>query len=164
LDNIAFVLTRFCQSRHYLLSLVSALSINAEVLPKVVIVVDETIASSEDVFAVRARTNEATVFLSGKDIYAYLEGLKERNQTNNIHSVNFAALATEGPATSAPSVTATTATKIEAKIEDAHQLAIGVRKDVDFSSWYTNVGPLLDAFVRSNPDGWQNFRSSSNQI
>jgi prolyl-tRNA synthetase len=125
---------------------VSALSLTAEVLPKIVIVVDEAVASSDEVFAVRAKTNEATVFLAGKDIYAYLQSLQATltaNQTKNLHVINFATLATESAASSGPTAKAAAPTKKEeARIEDAHQLAIGVKKEVDFSSWYTNV----DAF------------------
>jgi prolyl-tRNA synthetase len=128
-------------------SAVSALSMTAEVLPKIVIVVDEAIASSDEAFAVRARTNEATVFLAGKDIYAYLQSLQAgstSDQTKNIHVINFAALAAESAASSGATEKAAAPTKkVEARIEDAHQLAIGVKKEVDFSSWYTNVGPFF---------------------
>jgi prolyl-tRNA synthetase len=36
--------------------------------------------------------------------------------------------------------------KEDAKIEGAIQIAIGVKKEVDFASWYTNVR-LLDPFL-----------------
>lgn len=116
----------------------------AEVLPKIVVVVDEAVASSNDVFAVRAKTNEATVFLSGKDIYIYLQSLQEGSSSDpakNLHTVNFATLAAESATSSGPIAKAAAPTKkTEARIEDAHQLAIGVKKEVDFPSWYTNVG------------------------
>ena len=128
-------------------STVSALSMTTEVLPKIVIVVDEAVASSDEVFAVRARSNEATVFLAGKDIYAYLQSLQAGSasgQATNIHVVNFATLAAESAASSGPiAKTAAPTKKEDARIEDAHQLAIGVKKEVDFSSWYTNVGALF---------------------
>ncbi|KAG8817203.1 hypothetical protein FRC19_011494, partial [Serendipita sp. 401] len=56
-------------------------------------------------------------------------------------AVDFEALAGEGSADAGlPIAKAAAPTKkVEAKIEGAHQLAIGVDKEVDFSSWYTSV-------------------------
>ncbi|KAJ7021859.1 hypothetical protein C8F04DRAFT_1213710 [Mycena alexandri] len=91
----------------------SPLALNATVFPKVVTVVDASIASSTSVFAVHALSSSATVFLSGKDIVAYLRHLE-----------------TSDPAAKE---------KEDANIEGAVQIAIGVKKEVDFPGWYTNV-------------------------
>lgn len=120
----------------------SALSLNAELLPKVVVVVDDALASSDNVFAVRAASNEATVFMTGKDIYGYLSSLQtdaSNDQAKVLHTFDFANAA-ETAASSTPIAKAAAPTKkTDARIEDAHQLAIGVKKEVDFSTWYTNV-------------------------
>ncbi|KAG8842983.1 hypothetical protein FRC20_004111 [Serendipita sp. 405] len=124
-------------------SAVSALSINAELLPKVIIAIDQTIADSTDVYAVKAGTSEGTVFLVGEDVRKYLESLVPKDSATSaaIHVVDFEALAGEGSADAGlPIAKAAAPTKkVEAKIEGAHQLAIGVDKEVDFSSWYTSV-------------------------
>lgn len=122
---------------------VSPLSLDAELFPKVVTVLDSNIASSSSIFAVRPRTNEATIFLIGSDIHAYLQSIDAESK---LHVVDFASLASEVVgASGAPGTTAKATAptkKIEARIEDAHQLAIGVKKEVDFATWYTNVGNL----------------------
>jgi prolyl-tRNA synthetase len=38
--------------------------------------------------------------------------------------------------------------KGDAKIEGAVQVAIGVKKEVDFAAWYTNVSPTIDVVMR----------------
>ncbi|KAG8764668.1 hypothetical protein FRC15_007483 [Serendipita sp. 397] len=124
-------------------SAVSALSINAELLPKVIIAIDQTIADSTDVYAIKAGTSDGTVFLAGEDVRKYLESLVPKDSATSaaIHVVDFEALAGEGSADAGlPIAKAAAPTKkVEAKIEGAHQLAIGVDKEVDFSSWYTSV-------------------------
>lgn len=120
----------------------SALTLTTELFPKVVVVLDATVASSSDVYAVRAKTNGATVFLTGQDIHSYLQSLDP--ESKSLHVVNFASLASEAGASGSKPVAKANAPakKTEAKIEDAHQLAIGVRKEVDFPTWYTNVSML----------------------
>ncbi|KAG8832795.1 hypothetical protein FRC17_000618 [Serendipita sp. 399] len=128
-------------------SAVSALSINSDLLSKVVIVIDQTIASSTDIYAVKAgNTSEGTVFLTGQDVPKYLQSLApENSSTDNIHVVDFTALAAEpGSSTTAESgfpiaKAAAPNKKADAKIEGAHQLAIGVDKEIDFPTWYTSV-------------------------
>lgn len=114
---------------------VSPLSISADVFPKVIIVLDSAIFSSSEVFAVRASASEATIFLHGTDISKYLSTLETAD--TKVQVVDFAALKAE-PVGAAPAKS-TPSKKQEAKIEDAHQLAIGVKKEVDFATWYTNV-------------------------
>ena len=115
---------------------VSPLSISAGIFSKVTTVLDSAISSSSDVFAVRASASEATVFLHGTDISNYLSSLETPD--TKVQVVDFAALKAE-PLGAAPAKASTSNKKQEAKIEDAHQLAIGVRKEVDFAAWYTNV-------------------------
>ena len=114
---------------------VSPLSIGEDVFPKVITVLDSVISSSEEVFAVRAVASDATIFLHGTDISKYLSTLETAD--TKVQVVDFAALKAE-PVGAAPAKS-TPNKKQEAKIEDAHQLAIGVKKEVDFATWYTNV-------------------------
>ena len=114
---------------------VSPLSISADIFPKVITVLDSAISASEQVFAVRASTSEATIFLHGTDISKYLSSLESSD--TKLQIVDFAALKAE-PVGAAPTKS-TPNKKQEAKIEDAHQLAIGAKKEVDFATWYTNV-------------------------
>jgi len=98
-------------------------------------VLDSAISSSSEIFAVRASASEATVFLYGTDISKYLSALETAD--TKVQVVDFAALKADlvgaAPAKSTPDK------KQDAKIGDAHQLAIGVKKEVDFATWYTTV-------------------------
>lgn len=107
---------------------------------RVQVVLDSSIATSSTPLALHASAADATVFLSGADVVSYLTSLETDHA--KIHTVDFAALAAEahasaagvGPATKAP------AKKPEdAKIEGAVQIAVGVKKELDFPGWYTNV-------------------------
>ena len=121
---------------------VSPLAISPDVFPKVITVLDSAISSSSEVFAVRASASDATVFLHGTDLSKYLSTLETVDA--KVQVVDFAALKTE-PVGAAPAKS-TPNKKQEAKIEDAHQLSIGVKKEVDFATWYTNV---RQAFART---------------
>ena len=83
-------------------------------------------------FAVRAHATNATVFLTGREIFAYLKRL-ETTETS-LHVLDLEALKTE-PVAPAPAKKE----KEDAKIEGAVQIAIGVKKEVDFATWYTSV-------------------------
>ncbi|PVF93478.1 putative proline-tRNA ligase, partial [Serendipita vermifera] len=132
-------------------SALSPLALDADVFPKVVTVLDATIANSSEVFAFRPKTNAATIFLTGKDVLTYLESLDTSSADSKsklLHVVDFASLAAESAAGTSSNVNTSDAPiakaaapnkKTEARIEDAHQLAIGVKKEVDFATWYTNV-------------------------
>lgn len=59
-----------------------------------------------------------------------------------VQEIDFASLATGV----VPQASTTRAKeKEDAKIEGAVQIAIGVKKDVDFPSWYTNVRLIFQA-------------------
>ncbi|KAJ7600519.1 hypothetical protein C8J56DRAFT_999732 [Mycena floridula] len=111
----------------------SPLALNATTFPKVVTVLDSSIASSSAVFALHALSSDTTIFLSGTDIVAYLKHLETDNV--KIQEIDFQALSSAAPATAIPAAKE----KEDAKIEGAVQIAIGVKKEVDFPTWYTNV-------------------------
>jgi prolyl-tRNA synthetase len=117
---------------------VSILSLTSETFPKVVTVVDASIASSSSTFAIHALSSSATVFLSGQDIVSYLGKLETDDV--KVQEIDFTSLKSEVAAT--PSKPAAKEKEV-AKIEGAVQIAIGVKKEVDFSAWYQNVGILL---------------------
>ncbi|KAJ7814645.1 hypothetical protein B0H13DRAFT_2139914 [Mycena leptocephala] len=114
----------------------SPLALNEAIFPKVVTVVDSSIASSSSLFAVHALSSSATVFLSGKDIVAYLRHLE--TDSVKIQELDLANLA-GSTATPVASSKPAAKEKDDGKIEGAVQIAIGVKKEVDFPSWYTNV-------------------------
>ena len=117
--------------------IVSPLALNEKTFPKVLTVIDSSIASSSSVFAVHALSSSSTVFLSGTDIVSYLQRLETEDV--KVQHLDFQNLAV------APTPAATSASKQpakekeDAKIEGAVQIAIGVKKEVDFAAWYTNV-------------------------
>ena len=121
----------------------SPFALNPTSFGKVVTVVDESLVNLTTSFAVHANASDATVFVSGKDIVTYLTSL-ENNETK-VQLIDFVALkegsGTPAPAQATPSKTAALDKdkKEDAKIEGAVQIAIGVKKEVDFAGWYTNV-------------------------
>jgi prolyl-tRNA synthetase len=129
---------------------VSPLALTSSNFPKVVTVLDSTIATSDSLFAVRAHSSSKSAFLSGPDIVAYLRSL-ESDETK-IQEIDFAFLASAAPAApsasggggtpAAAAVNAAVAAPADARIEGAPQIAIGVKKEVDFPTWYTNVSLL----------------------
>lgn len=119
----------------------SPLSLTESTFSKVVTVVDPSIASSSAVFAIHANSSSETIFLSGKDIESYLKKL-ETPETK------LQELGTAVTATAAPAVAPAAAPKEDAKIEGAVQIAIGVKKEVDFATWYTNVRVYSFFFCR----------------
>lgn len=117
--------------------IVSPLALNKDTFSKVVTVIDASIASSSATFAIHACSSRSTLFLSGNDIVRYLKSLETEDV--KIGEVDFAALKTDESA-SKPVVNE----KEEAKIEGSVQIAIGVKKEADFSAWYQNVSATLD--------------------
>ncbi|KAL0958476.1 hypothetical protein HGRIS_000615 [Hohenbuehelia grisea] len=117
----------------------SPLALTETSFPKVLTVLDASIATSSSTFALRASSSSATIFLSGKDIDAYLRKLQ--TDAVKVQEIDFTTLAAFAPAASATAPTGPAApTQVEdAKIEGAVQIAIGVKKEVDFATWYTNV-------------------------
>jgi len=99
-------------------------------------VIDPSIAESTSTFALHAGSSSSTVFVSGKDIVNHLKSLETE-------STKLQELAAPGAAAPAPAAKAPAKEKEDAKIEGAVQIAIGVKKEVDFASWYTNVRRTL---------------------
>ncbi len=123
--------------------LVSPLALNAERFPRVTTVVDASLSTEKVPLAVRASSSSETVFLSGPDILAYLRNLETAEV--KVHEIDFVALKSElvdGIVTQAKPAEKKEKKmeREDAKIEGAVQIAIGVRKEVDFAAWYTNVG------------------------
>jgi prolyl-tRNA synthetase len=131
---------------------VSPFALTASNFPKVVTVLDSTIATSSSLFAVHAHSSSKSAFLSGSDIVAYLRSL-ESDETK-IQEIDFASLASAAPAAvpssagggtpAAAAVNAAVAAPADARIDGAPQIAIGVKKEVDFPTWYTNVSFILN--------------------
>ncbi|KAF8500222.1 hypothetical protein F5888DRAFT_1610243 [Russula emetica] len=120
----------------------SPLALNAERFPRVTTVVDASLATEKVPLAVRASSSSETVFLSGPDITAYLRNLETAEV--KVHEIDFVALKSElvdGIVTQSKPAEKKEkkAEKEDAKIEGAVQIAIGVKKEVDFAAWYTNV-------------------------
>lgn len=130
--------------------LVSPLVLNAETFPRVTTVVDASLANVQAPLAVRASSSSETIFLSGPDILAYLRNLETAEA--KVHEIDFVALkselvdgiATQGKPTEKKEKKAE---KEDAKIEGAVQIAIGVKKEIDFAAWYTNVGKKFTVSV-----------------
>lgn len=120
--------------------LVSPLALNKDTFSKVVTVIDASIASSSATFAIHACSSSSTLFLSGKDIVTYLKSLESEDV--KIEEVDFAALKTDG---SVPKPVVKE--KEVAKIEGAVQIAIGVKKEADFSAWYQSVSATGSEWV-----------------
>lgn len=68
---------------------------------------------------------------------AYLRHLE--TDAVKIQELDFASLAGSAAATPAASSKPAAKEKDDGKIEGAVQIAIGVKKEVDFPGWYTNV-------------------------
>jgi prolyl-tRNA synthetase len=133
--------------------------LNKETFPKVLTVIDTSIASSSSIFAVHALSSSETVFLSGADIVSYLTSLQSGDV--KVQEIDFETLKTEGGAPTQSSKQ--TKEKESAKIEGAAQIAVGVKKEVDFAAWYTNVCSQCWQISRCNTN-ISNSRSSSKPI
>lgn len=122
--------------------LVTPLALNEQIFPKVTVALDSTIQAATTPLAVRALSTSSTIFLSGQDIFSYLKKLETANAT--IKEVDFEALKSEMAQAPPPAPAAATskAAAPSGKIEGAVQIAIGIRKDVDFAGWYTNVSQI----------------------
>jgi prolyl-tRNA synthetase len=119
-------------------SSVSPLALNKATFPKVVTVLDASIASSSSTFGLHANSSSSTLFLEGSAIQTYLRSLE--TEEHKIQELDFSALKTDTPGSAAkPAIKGAAKEKEDAKIEGAVQLAIGVKKEGDFASWYTNV-------------------------
>lgn len=121
---------------------VSALAISSETFPRVLTVLDSAISTSDAYFAVRAvGSTDSTLFLKGTQLAAYYNSLPDAG--TKLHVIDFVALKAESATAPAPAAKVAAPPKEEkkedAKIEGALQIAVGVKKEVDFSAWYTNV-------------------------
>ncbi|KAF8801088.1 prolyl-tRNA synthetase [Phlegmacium glaucopus] len=114
----------------------SPLSLTETIFSKVVTVLDSSIASSSSTFAIHANSSSKTLFLTGKDIESYLKNLETAEV--KVQEIDFQSLAT-APAAAVQTSKAPAKEKEDARIEGAVQIAIGVKKEVDFAAWYTNV-------------------------
>ncbi|KAI9069889.1 prolyl-tRNA synthetase [Trametes sanguinea] len=132
----------------------SPLALNSQTYPKVTTVIDTAIASSSSTFAVRGLSSESTLFLSGKDLYAYVKQLATEGAPT-LHELDIANLQTaaDEAATATRSGAPVKKEKEDAKIEGAVQIAIGVKKEVDFPTWYTNVLIKADMLEYYNVSG-----------
>lgn len=103
---------------------------------------DSSLATSDTLFAVHASSSERTIFLKGSEISSYVLSLQTAE--SKVQEIDFAALKAENPQGGQPAVSSakpTPAAPSDAKIEGAAQIAIGIKKEVDFAAWYTNVRP-----------------------
>ena len=127
---------------------VSHFALTPNTFSKVVTVVDTALANASKPLAVHAGSASSTTFLTGSDITSYLHSLE--TDDTKLHIVDFAelkaststgAVGASAAATGTPSKTAQLdkEKKQDAKIEGAVKIAIGVKKEVDFPEWYTNV-------------------------
>ena len=123
----------------------SPLALTSSTFSRVITILDSSLATHTSPFAIHAQSSSHTLFLSGLDIATYLRGLETAEV--KVVEVDFEALKAEGSA--APTgqekakedLNAVKAQKEkeDARIEGAVQIAIGVKKEVDFAAWYTNV-------------------------
>lgn len=113
----------------------SPLALNESLYPKLLVAIDSTIEQASTPFAVRALSTDATLFISGKELFAFIKRLETKDAPLQV--VDFEALKTEAPAPAAAAPAKKE--KEDAKIEGAVQIAIGVKKEVDFATWYTSV-------------------------
>jgi prolyl-tRNA synthetase len=93
-------------------------------------------------YALHASSSSSTVFLKGKDVVAYLRSPETTETKLNV--LDFSELASSSPPVPAPvsgggAASTKEKEKEDAKMEGAVQIAVGVKKEVDFDSWYTNV-------------------------
>jgi prolyl-tRNA synthetase len=116
--------------------IVSPFSLSERTFSKVVTVFDSSIVSSSSIFAIHANSSAETHFLTGKDIESYLKNLETAKV--KVQEIDLQALVT-APAPAAQTSKAPVKEKEDGKIEGAVQIAIGVKKEVDFAAWYTNV-------------------------
>ncbi|EIW77214.1 prolyl-tRNA synthetase [Coniophora puteana RWD-64-598 SS2] len=129
----------------------SPLAINQSIFPKIVTVLDSSIESSNAPFAVHALSSSATVFLTGKEIASYITSLE--NEETKVQVIDFESLKSDGGVAAGVTAKPTVKEKDDAKIEGAVQIAIGVRKDGDFSAWYQNVLLKADMLEYYNVSG-----------
>lgn len=115
----------------------SPLALNDETFLKVRTIIDSSIAASSSIFAVQALSSSSTFFLTGSSIIAYLRNLE--NAEVKLQELDFQSICGTSARSAIQNVKSSTKELEDAKVEGAVQIAIGVKKEVDFASWYTNV-------------------------
>ncbi|VDC07473.1 unnamed protein product [Peniophora sp. CBMAI 1063] len=117
------------------------LALTAETFPKVITVLDSALSSTTKPLALRASSPTSTIFVSGSDLASYIQNLASSAPDAAFHEIDFANLSSEPVPTGAKPAQPAKAQKEkeDARIEGAVQVAIGVKKEVDFAAWYTNV-------------------------
>ena len=129
--------------------------------------IDTSIASSTSTFAVRGLSSDSTLFLSGKDLYAYIKQFAIEGAPT-LHEVDVATLQASADGAAAAAAAGTPAParagREDARIEGAVQIAIGVKKEVDFPTWYTNVLVKADMLEYYNVSGCYILRPWSYNI
>lgn len=112
-------------------------------------VLDSSIALSEAVFAIHAGSSSDTAFISGNDLVSYLKSLETVDA--KVQEIDFVALKAEAATpVSAASKPKDGGDKAPSKGENAIQIAIGAKKNEDFSAWYTDVS-MVWALVYHDP-------------
>ncbi|PWZ00860.1 putative proline-tRNA ligase [Testicularia cyperi] len=142
---------------------VSALSITKDNAAQLIAVLDASIATSTEHFAVRAASSEETLFMTGAEIAKYLQStgvklevvdfdkLKAEASTPVAKATNPPSSSASAPGATQGPIAASSRSKAAeaAKIPDAEQAGITVRKAGDFSEWYSQVlrkGDMLDYY------------------
>ncbi len=97
---------------------------------------DASIATSSSPLGLHALSSSSTLFLSGSDLLKYLHSIETADV--KLQELDLQILDAAAPAPSTTSK-ALAKEKEDAKIEGAVKIAIGVKKEVDFPTWYTNV-------------------------
>lgn len=123
------------------------LAIDAALFSRIQLILDASLKSSSELFAVRAFASNATVFLKGSDIVTYLSAFETPDV--KINEIDFTQLKNEAPAV-APAVKAPAGgapkqagVKEEAMVDGAIQIGILYKKEVDFAGWYTDVSVTI---------------------
>ncbi|OCH93964.1 prolyl-tRNA synthetase [Obba rivulosa] len=140
------------------------LALNESNFSKTTTVIETAITNSDTVYGVHALSSSETIFLSGKEIYAYLSRFE--SQDASLQDLNFEAIKVEVETGGAAKPKAAPAEKAkeDAKIEGAVQIAIGIKKEVDFAGWYTNVLVKADMLDYYNVSGCYILRPWSYSI
>lgn len=121
----------------------------------ILVVLDESLASSSDSFALHAASSDKTIFLTGQDVQKYLQSTGVALKVIDFSKLGGAAapaLARATPASSANNEAAAAARARQAeaaRIPEAELIGITVRKDGDFSDWYQQVlkkGDMLEYY------------------
>lgn len=126
----------------------------AEASHPLLVVLDQSLASSSELFALHAASSDTTIFLTGQDVHKYLQSTGVALQVVDFTKLTSAAAATPasketGGATGVAAAAVRARHAEAAKIAEAELIGITVRKDGDFADWYQQVlrkGDMLDYY------------------